>query len=81
MIYYLAKHTGGLKECIESEQHISSKVAQWLIEIGFYKFYAYDERIKANRYLITDLEHLYMFPSWLHEYKNEKDKMYYENQK
>ena len=60
-VFKVAKHSGGLKECLESEVEITLDEFNSIKKL--YTFYAYDERIKAARYLNTSLEY-----PWLHIY-------------
>lgn len=63
-----ALHRGGLKETMETEKEIEPNIAIILVNSGIYKYYAYDERIKAHRFLIIDIEKNLGLPQWLHEY-------------
>lgn len=69
---FIAEHSGGLKECLESERPVPLKTAAILIASGLYEFYTYDKRIEAARFIITDMEHNYNLPTWIHLYKEEK---------
>ena len=75
--YCCAQHCGGLKECLDTENPITEEVFNKLVQSGVYKFYAFDQRINADRYLLVDLEHNFGLPAWLHVYKefdfNEND--------
>lgn len=63
-----AQHSGGLKECLATEQPITEKCAWALLGNHIYEFYGYDERIKADRYLLTDHTKNLGLPTWLHHY-------------
>lgn len=69
---FIAYHRGSLKECIETEKPISYDAFFKLVKSGLYVFYAYDERIKAYRYIIKDIEKNYNLPTWLHYYGKRK---------
>lgn len=66
--FALAYHRGTLKECIDTEGWITYHLARMLLKANIYRFYAYDERLNANRYILYDLAHNVGMPSWLHEY-------------
>lgn len=68
--YRVAKHCGGLKECLDTENPITKEVFEKLVSSGIYKFYAFDERINADRYLLVDLEHNYGLPGWINVYRD-----------
>lgn len=65
---FTAKLAGGLKECIDSELPISDSAFLLLVQSGLYEFYAFDERIDADRYLIKDIPANIGLPQWLHDY-------------
>ena len=67
--YTSAYHRGSLSECLETEHEITFLAFQKLIKSKLYHFYAYDERIKANRYIIYDVKGNLGLPTWLHEYE------------
>lgn len=67
-IFALAYHRSTLKECIETEGFITYHLARILLKTKIYRFYAYDERINANRYLIYQIENNVGMPQWLYEY-------------
>lgn len=69
----IAYHRGGLKECLETEKEISYDALFKLANSGLYKYYAYDERIKCNRYLLIDIDKNYNLPTWLHHYGIKKN--------
>ena len=72
--YACAFHAGGLDDCMKTEIKISDYMF-WKL-LPKYKFYAYDEKIKADRYILKDIEKNYDSPIWLHDYtcqvKNKK---------
>lgn len=63
-----AYHRSTLKECLETEKPITLHLARMLLKLNIYRFYAYDERIKANRYLIYNIDGNLGMPTWLHFY-------------
>lgn len=63
-----AYHRSTLNECLDTERPITYRTAKMLLKLGVYKFYAYDDRIKANRYLIYEIEGNIGLPTWLHIY-------------
>ena len=68
--YRTAQHRCGLKESLETEQPIQEKTFKILLKAKIYKFYAYDERIKANCYILNvPLDKNYGLPLWIHEYE------------
>ena len=66
--FALAYHRGTLQECIETEGFITYHLARMLLKMGIYKFYAFDDRLNANRYILYQLDKNVGMPSWLHEY-------------
>lgn len=70
--YTSAYHRGSLDDCLQTEKPIAFLTFQKLIKSKLYHFYAYDERFKANRYIIYDVSSNIGMPTWLHEYE-EKD--------
>ena len=66
--WFVAYHSGSLQECLETESRISKKTALNLIKMGVYKFYAFDDRINANRYLLCNMDSDFGLPTWLHDY-------------
>ena len=68
--WFTAEHRGGLKECIKTEGRITKEVAEKLIGSNIYKYYAYDTRIKAHRYILIDMENNIGMPTWIHLYEN-----------
>lgn len=69
---YTANHSGGLKECIESQMKITYVTFLKLVSSGIYEFYGYDERIKAYRYILKDMQLNIGLPVWLHYYGKRK---------
>lgn len=67
--WFTAYHSGGLKECLETESRISKETALILIHNAIYTFYVYDERINADRYLLTWISKDFGLPTWLHYYE------------
>lgn len=63
-----AYHRSTLKDCLDTESPITYRTAKMLLKLGIYKFYAYDERIKANRYLLYQIDGNSGMPTWLHIY-------------
>lgn len=70
--YTSAYHRGSLKDCLSTEKTISFLTFQKLIKSKLYHFYAYDERIKANRYIIYEIPGNLGMPTWLFEYEEKK---------
>lgn len=66
--YRTAYHRGGLKECLETEQPIEEENFMKLIKSGMYEYYGYDERIKAERFILINMEKNLGLPTWLHLY-------------
>lgn len=66
---YTCYERRGLKEAIATEKTISKETFIRLIQSGIYRFYAYDYRIKANRYIIHDIEHNIGLPTWINDYE------------
>lgn len=65
-----ACHRGALDDCLETEKDLDIKVFDCLTKGGIYKFYCYDSRINADRYLIYDIVHNLGMPQWIHVYKD-----------
>lgn len=65
--YRSAYHCSTLKECLDTESNITFVTFKKLLKAKVYHFYAFDERINANRYILTDMKD-YGLPTWLHEY-------------
>lgn len=63
-----AYHRSTLNECLDTECPITYRTAKMLLKMGIYKFYAYDDRIKANRYLLYEIDGNSGMPTWLHIY-------------
>lgn len=74
-IYKTAEHRGTLKEMLKTEKQIDERTFNVLK--GFYKFYSYDSRINANRYIIRDpMDCILRMPYWINVYEvdlNESD--------
>ena len=66
-----AKHSGGLKECLETEQPITREVFEKLVFYRIYKKYCYDERIGATRYILVDMQNNPGLPTWINVYEKE----------
>lgn len=63
-----AYHRGSLDDCLDTEKPITMHLAKMLLKLGIYQFYAYDDRIKANRYILYQIEGNLGLPTWLHIY-------------
>lgn len=68
-LYRTAMHCGGLKECLETEKDINeAKFIEYYLS-GKYEYYCYDNRIKAHRYLLKNMQKDHLkYPCWLHYY-------------
>lgn len=67
-LYETMDHRGGLTEALKTRKSIDPFLAKYLIEIGIYKEYDYDERIKANRYIFKGMPKNWTVPTWLLEF-------------
>lgn len=65
MKYFTMKHCGGLKEAMQTLSPIEKTTFDKLVKEEIYIFYAYDERIKARRYILKQMEKNYGLPVWL----------------
>ena len=63
--YYTIEHRGTLEEAIATKKKISKRTFEKLIRAKIYYGYSYDERIKAMRYLLSDLEDDIGLPAWI----------------
>ena len=71
---YTAEHRGSLKECLETEKPIEYRNFLYLIATTIYEYYGYDNRIKAHRYILKNMEKNIGLPTWLHYYAKKEDK-------
>lgn len=69
-----AYHRATLEECLQTEREIEPENALLLVCSSAYKYYGYDERIKADRYLIQNMQKNLGLPQWIHEYKPKEEK-------
>lgn len=67
-LIFTAKLTSGLKEKLESEKPITYDTFWKLVVNGIYRYEAYDDRIKAYIYILTDIEKNIGMPVYIHYY-------------
>ena len=65
--YYTMEHRGTLDEALTTLSEITKNDFDKLVGNGIYNIYGYDERIKAIRYIISDMENSVYLPTWLIE--------------
>lgn len=63
-----AQHSESLEECLKTEKPITKKTYIALLGTLIYKYYCYDKRINADRYILQDMEHNLGLPTWIHHY-------------
>ena len=74
--YTVGQHQGGLEQFKKTEKKVSYEVFWDLATSGMYEYYGYDERIKAHRYLLKDMQKNIVngrqYPEWLQSYTKER---------
>jgi len=68
-------HSGGLKEALDTEKPIKLSTAFDLIKSGIYRFYGYDDRIGAQRYILSDFDYpsCVGLPTWINLYESRQN--------
>lgn len=65
MLIFTMQHSGGLKEAIKKCKRISLDNFIKLVDQKIYDRYGYDERIKATRFILNDMQNNIGLPTWL----------------
>lgn len=68
--YCTAEHREDLQESINTEKPIEKITFKKLIKAEIYEYYAYDERIKADIYVVKAMMSNYGLPIWIRHYKS-----------
>ena len=63
--FFKMYHRSTLEEAMKTIKEITTYEFNYLLEKFNYKFYSYDERIKAYRFIISDMDKNYNEPTWL----------------
>lgn len=69
---FTADHSGSLEDCLKTEKPITYEMYWQLVVNGIYEFYGYDERIKAQRYILKEHWKNIGLPTWVHYYTDKK---------